>query len=58
MLEDGTTQILIKFQDQLQAKEKELSEAHTTITTLKQESAKQVKESAVEVAKLTQKLNK
>ena len=52
-LEDGTTQILIKFQDELAVKEAELSEAHASIASLKQDMAKQRETSAAEIAKLT-----
>ena len=56
-IEDGTTQILIKFQDELASKEKELAESVKTVTSLKEDIARLKRQHASEVQKLNHKMN-
>ena len=56
-IEDGTTAIIIKFQDQLAMKDKDLAESVKTVASLKEESARLKKQHASEIQKLAQKVN-
>ena len=60
--DEGTGQILMKFQDELAKKEKQLTELQATskkkITDLETQMRKDLKRSASEIAKLNSKLNK